>query len=339
MKNFTLRLILTLSTVVLAAPVKSATTEVQSPTHVEEQVMPVTEHKTGGDELLVKASPFRKEILRKTNEIVAEVENNYPAAISKYTSADMEKTVKALVSSLNSGIEYHSAEDAASPQDEVKKVSVPCPAIIIASQKLLYARIDEFNPANFAKFKDDCESTANLANKPIGLIIDIRDCQGYDYESCIRSLSLFCPPEKVPRTEDIEIPKRTLNIPVIMLVGNKTKGAAEIFARMMLENGQCLVLGAGTAGYPFAKKKIVLKSGSYLLIPSVPKFLSHIPVAQLVPTINIAPYPQVAYEKLSTTVGSEDSDKCFQRAIDLLISLDALHKDQKSRANEKPKPK
>lgn len=340
MKNFTLYLILFLSTAVSAEPGKTSATEpAQSPSRAEEQVIPSLEHKTGGDELLLKASPFRKEILRKINEIIAEVENNYPSAIGKYTSADLEKTVKSLVSSLNSGIEYLSAEEAASAQGEVKKDSTPCPAIIIASQKVLYARIDEFNPANFAKFKDDCESTAKLANKPVGLIIDIRDCQGYDYESCIRSLSLFCPPEKVPRTEDIEIPKRTLSIPVIMLVGNKTKGAAEIFAKLMLENGQCLVLGAATAGNPFFKEKIVLKSGNCLLIPSVPKFLSHIPAAQVVPTINIAPYPQVDYEKLSAATGSEDSDKCLQRAIDLLISLDALHKDQKSRANEKPKSK
>ena len=340
MKDFTLCLILFLSTAVSAEPGKSAASEsLRAPARAEEQAALNPEHKAGGDETLGKATQFRKEILLKINEIIAEVENNYPSAISKYTPADMEKTVKSLVLSLNSGIEYLGAEEAASVQDEVKKDSAPCPAIIISSQKILYARIDEFNPANFAKFMDDCESTARLANRPVGLIIDIRDCKGYDYESCIRSLALFCPPEKVPRTEDIEIPKRTLNIPVIMLVGNKTRGTAEIFARLMLENGQCLVLGSGTAGYPFFKKKTVLKSGSCLLIPSVPKFLSHIPAAQVVPTVNIAAYPQIAYEKLSATAGSEDSDKCLQRAIDLLISLDALHRDQKSRTNEKPKSK
>ena len=340
MKNYPLCLILFLSTAVFAEPGKSAATEsVQAPAHAEEQTAPNPDHKISGDELLGKATPFRKEVLRKANEIIAELENNYPSAISKYTSADVEKTVKSLVTSLNSGIEYLSTEEAASAQDEVKKDSAPCPAIIIASQKVLYTRIDEFNPANFAKFKDDCESTARLANRPVGLIIDLRDCQGYDYESCVSSLALFCPPEKVPRTEDIEIPKRTLTVPVIILVGNKTKGAAEIFTRLMLENGQCLISGSGTAGYPFFKKKIVLKSGNCLLIPSVPKFLSHIPAAQVVPTINVAAYPQIAYEKLSATAGSEESDKCLQRAIDLLISLDALHKDQKSRANEKPKSK
>ncbi|MFA6290823.1 MAG: S41 family peptidase [Victivallales bacterium] len=332
MKNFQLFLILLFSSAASAGPV-------QIQAHAEEQAAHGPEHKISGDEVLGKASQFRKEILRKANEIIAEVETNYPSAIAKYTPADMEKTVKSLVSSLNSGIEYLGTEDAALFKDEMKKDAVPCPAIIIASQKVLYTRIDEFNPVNFAKLREDCENTARLANKPAGLIIDLRDCQGYDYESCISSLALFCPPEKVPRTEDIEIPKRALAIPVIMLVGNKTRGAAEIFARLMLENGQCLISGAGTAGSPFFKKKIVLKSGNCLLIPSVPNFLSGIPVAQVIPTISTAAYPQIAYEKLSGSAGSEESDKCLQRAIDLLISLDALHKDQKNHANEKPKSK
>lgn len=340
MKNLSFSLILFFSATVFANPGKSPSTEpVHAPMQADEQASSNPEHKTNGDELLGKASPFRKEILRKINEIISEVETNYPSAISKYTSADMEKAVKALVTSLNSGIEYLSTEEAASTKDDAVKNSAPCPAIIIASQKVLYTRIDEFNPANFAKLMDDCESTARLANKPIGLIIDARDCQGYDYESCIRSLSLFCPPEKIPKTEDVEIPRRSLNIPVIILVGNKTKGAAEIFAKLMLENGQCLISGSATAGYPFYKKKIFLKSGSCLLVPSIPKFLSHIPAAQVVPTINVAAYPQIAYEKLSGTAGSEESDKCLQRAIDLLISLDALHKEQKNRPNEKPKTK
>lgn len=338
MKNLYLFLILFFSAAALTCPENAAAAEPANSTVYEEQPSN-PELKTSGDELLGKASPFRKEILRKMNEIIAEVEINYPSAISKYTSADAEKTVKSMVASLNSGIEYASAEEAASSKEEPTRDAPPCPAIIIASQKVLYARIDEFNPANFAKFMDDCENTARLANKPVGLIIDTRDCQGYDYESCIRSLALFCPPDKIPKTDIFDIPKRTLNIPVIVLVGNKTRGAAEIFAKLMLENGQCLISGSATAGCPFFKKKVLLKSGSCLLVPSVPKYLSHIQAAQVVPTIVVAAYPQIPYEKLSGTAGSEESDKCLQRAIDLLISLDALHKDQKNRPNEKPKTK
>jgi hypothetical protein len=341
MKNFSLLLILFFSAAVFTASGKSVATETsKAPAQAEEQITPNAEHKANGDELLGKASPFRKEILSRINEIIADIETNYPSAIGKYSSADAEKTIKALVLSLNSGIEYFSAKDAASIlQDKEKKDSIPCPAIIISSQKVLYTRIDEFNPASFAKLKDDCENTARLANKPIGLIIDIRDCQGFDYESCIKSLALFCPPEKVLKFGNMEIPKRTINIPVIILVGNKTRGAAEIFARLMLENGQCLILGSATSGYPFFKKKTVLKSGSCLMIPSVPKFLAGIPAAQLEPTINVEAYPQIPYEKLSATAGSEESDQCLQRATDLLISLDAIHKDQKSRAYEKIKSK
>jgi len=72
------------------------------------------------DELLGKASPFRKEILAKINEILSEVERNYPTAISKYTPADEEKIIMSMVASLNSGIEYFNAGIAV--PDECRRV-------------------------------------------------------------------------------------------------------------------------------------------------------------------------------------------------------------------------
>ncbi len=293
------------------------------------------EPKASPDELLVKASPFRKETLAKINEILAEVEKNYPVAVGKYNSADEDKIIRAVVTSLNSGIEYITA--GTNIPEEPKKEITPLTAIIISSQKILYQRIDSFSPETYAKLKDDCENTARLANRPIGLLMDLRDCQGYDYESCLKSVALFCAPEKVPKAEGMEMPKRVLNIPVIVLVGNKTKGTGEIFTRLMSEGGQCLISGGGTAGCPFMKTKVVLKSGNILMIPSVPEYLSNIPAAQISPATSVTPYPQIAYEKLSTTAGSEESDKCLLRAIDLLICLEALHKEQKKRESPKPK--
>ncbi|HBC88595.1 MAG TPA: hypothetical protein DCZ94_16735 [Lentisphaeria bacterium] len=294
-----------------------------------------TEQKNGTDEMLGKATPFRKDVLFKVNEAISEIEKNCPSAINKFSAQDQEKIIKSLISSMNSGMEYLPANTAV-PED-VKKRAKPLPSIIISAQKILYLRLDEFNAETYAKLKDDCTNTSKLANKPVGLIIDLRDCQGFDYESCLKSVALFCAPEKLPKTENLELPIRILNIPVMVLVGNKTKGDGEIFTRLMLENGQCLVSGGGTAGSPFKKVKVVLKSGNILLIPAVPECLSSIPTSQLIPALNVVPYPQVEYEKLSATAGSEDTDKCLLRAIDLLISLEALHREQKKRSNETPK--
>ncbi|HCE44715.1 MAG TPA: hypothetical protein DET40_14330 [Lentisphaeria bacterium] len=337
MKNFLASFLLFLSICVYAD--EQAVTVKDTDTSAPEAEQPMTvEVKSSGDELLGKASPFRKETLSKINEILSEVEKNYPAAIGKYTPADEEKIIKSVTASLNSGIEYLSVGTAV--PEEAQKESKALPAIIISSQKVLYIRIDSFTPGTFTRLAEDCDNTARLANKPVGLIIDLRNCQGYDYESSLKSLALFCPAEKVPKDKNIELPKRLLNIPVMVLVGNKTRGAGEIFTRLMSESGQCLVSGGGTSGSPFMKTKVVLKSGSILLIPSVPEYLSGIPAAQIIPATSVVPYPQIEYEKLASTAGSEDSDRSLLRAIDLLICLEALHKDQKKRAgnsNESPK--
>ncbi|GEM_PF-2491131 len=295
------------------------------------------EQKNGTEDQLANASVFRKDILFKINEAVSEIEKNCPPAIAKLSSVqDQEKTIKAVITSMNSGIEYLPANTVIS--EDVKKNSKPLPSIIIAAQKILYLRLDEFNPETFSKLKDDCENTSKLENRPIGLIIDLRDCQGFDYENCLKAVALFCAPEKLPKPESIELPKRSLNIPVIILVGSKTKGAGEIFTRLMLENGQCLISGSGTAGCPFKKMKVVLKSGNILMIPTIPDCLASIPTSQIVPAITFSPYPQIEYSKLASTAGSEDTDKCLQRATDLLISLEALHKEQKKqRSNESTK--
>lgn len=330
MKNFFPIFILLLTICVSAGQAGEQAVNVGNP-----EISTPAEAKSNGEDPLFKASHFRKETLAKINEILSEVEKNYPTAIGRYTPADEEKIVKSVAASLNSGIEYFNAGTAV-PEETSREVKA-LPAIIVSSQKILYVRIDSFTPETFRKLAEDCDNTARLANKPVGLIIDLRDCQGYDYESCMKSLALFCPPEKVPKMENVELPKRVLNIPVITLVGNKTRGAGEIFTRLMSENGQCLVSGGGTSGSPFMKTKVVLKSGSTLLIPSVPEFLSGIPAAQILPATSVTPYPQIEYEKLSSTAGSEDSDRSLLRAVDLLICLEALHKEQKKRSNESPK--
>ncbi len=338
MKNLLICFILLIGLSVFAEETEKqvqAPVPVESTPSAEPETAKPADTKPAAEELLSKASPFRKETLARINEILSEIEKNYPVAVAKYTQADEEKTIKSLVTSLNSGIEYLAAgtEVPEEPKKDIKALQ----AIIISSQKILYIRIDAFTPETYSRLKEDCENTARLANKPVGLLLDLRDCQGYDYENCLRAVSLFCSPDKVPKVEGLEMPKRVLNIPVIVLVGNKTKGSGEIFTRLMSESGQCLISGGSTSGTPFVKTKVSLKSGSILLVPSVPDYFSNIPASQIVPATSVTPYPQIAYDKLSTTAGSEESDKCLMRAIDLLICLEALHKEQKKRENPKPK--
>lgn len=281
---------------------------------------------------------FRKALIPKLNEIVSQIEKNYPALIERFSDRDETKVIQSVVKAFNSGIEYIKAEDMTpqlkkeNPED---KKTEPFPAIIVASQKILYIRIDNFNESVVARLTADCESSARLANAPVGVVMDLRDCAGFNFQAAIQSLGLFCSKKELSANcRDIEFHDRVLNLPVIILIGKKTKGAAEIFAVIMSNSRQCLRLGEDSAGCPFIKKRVALKSGDFLMLPVVPEPLKHVPAIAVSSEIRASAYPQIPYKEISENAGSENSDNCLQRALDLLISLNALHKERKKPANE-----
>lgn len=281
---------------------------------------------------------FRKNLVPKLNEIVSQIEENYPALIERFSDHDEAKVIQSVVKAFNFGLEYIKAEDM-NPQAEKEnpkgKETEPFPAIIVASQKILYIRIDNFNASIVAKLKADCESSARLANSPVGIVIDLRNCGGFNFQTAMQSLGFFCSKKELSANcRNIEFPDRILNLPAIILIGKKTKGAAEIFATIMSNSKQCLRLGEDSAGCPFIKKRVALKSGDFLMVPVVPESLKYVPAVAVCPEIRASAYPQIPYKEISENAGSENSDKCLQRALDLLISLNALHKERKKLVNE-----
>ena len=83
-------------------------------------------------------------------------------------------------------------------------------------------------------------------------------------------------------------------------------------------------LGEKTAGMPFKKRKITLSNGDFLMIPQIPDMLGDIVPESVNPSIIFSPYPQLSYKKISGEAGSEKDDKCIQRAVELIICLNAL---------------
>jgi peptidase S41-like protein len=270
---------------------------------------------------------FRKDTILRINEILQKVQKHYPSLAEELSDQDKENIIKSLVETLNCSMEYSTAleqQGKTAKQQVTKKKNTTYPAIIIASHKVLYIRIDSFTADTVKQLQTDCISSFRLANPPAGVILDLRSAQDYNCILALKALGLFNSPEKIPLPEGTKPLTKVLNTPVMLLIGEKTKGAPEIFAMLMAQSESGMLLGEKTAGTPFKKQQIPLNNGDSLMIPIVPKHLDSFKPESTLPTINFSAYPQLEFEKLRKEAGSEITDQCLQRAIDLIICLKAL---------------
>lgn len=258
-------------------------------------------------------------------EVLDRIADNDPSFFKNESSVNQGKIIEGFVKSLNSGIDY--VKPGVKPETlegENETNADPFPGVTLSVNRFFYLRIDSFSSANFAKAKEDCEAVSRLQNQPKGVIVDLRNCDSYDYEDAMRTLALFMPPESVPFLEDSKKTERILKYPVFVLAGQKTKGAAEVFAYIISKSKDSLVIGENTAGMPFRKKDVELKSGAMLRIPVVPEEFKDIPALSVNPLVAKQAYPQCAYDKLTSQSVIDSEDKILQSAIDLLICLDSI---------------
>lgn len=267
---------------------------------------------------------FRRDLILQINEVVKKVQKDYPVLSKKLDNKKQKEIIKSLVSTLNCGMSYVSAGDQKQRAPK-RPTSEPQPAIMLAFNKILYIRIDSFSKNNLTQLKKDCDNCAKFAEETIGVIIDLRTSQGNNCSLPIHATALFATTENM---EDFGIKsplKQKLIQPVIILTGAETQGASEIFTQLLVEMKRAINLGEKTAGIPFTKKIFTLSNGDYLLIPQVPQKLENILPMPIKPSIKFSPYPQVSYDKLKKSPDAEQEDKCIQRAVELILCLDAMN--------------
>lgn len=265
---------------------------------------------------------FRKNLILLTNEIIEKIQKNYPSLSKELTVEDKNRLIKAIVETLGNGIEYTEHPTKVAKIEEVKK---SFPAIIIKSQKILYIRLDSFSLKSVKQLGKEMKSCLSNGNKPYGIVLDLRNAQGYNTLNAIKTLGLFISVDKIKVPNSIKVLDKPLNIPLLILVGKNTRGAAEIFASIMKMNSKAMLLGEETTKLPFKKKKFTLSNGNFLNIPQVPQYLEKMEIIPPVPSIKIPAYPQIAFKKLREDSDSI-SDKALMRAVDLIICLHALKK-------------
>jgi len=272
------------------------------------------------------ARTFRRDLILQINEIVKKIQNNYPILSKKLSPVNQKEILKSLVQSLNHGMKYVDAKELDKKNTPTQNNKVPFPALMISSNQILYIRIDSFSKKTLEQLKIDCKKSAKFAEKNIGIIIDLRNSQGNDDKSALNSAALFVSKANMDKFNFESSLRQILKQPAILLIGEKTRGASEIFAKILIKTKRAISLGEKSAGVPFKKKRLRLINGDYLLIPQIPEHLKQISTAALKPSIISTPYPKNTYKKLKNTPGSEKSDKCIQRAVELIKCLHALKK-------------
>ncbi len=187
------------------------------------------------------------------------LETDYSAAAAKLASPD-SSTVKFVVK-----------RDGGNYQFTIKKdyYTVSSVEYRMVSGEVGCIRITEFidnTPAQFAS------ALSSLKDQSIsGLILDVRDNKGGDFESACKILDFLLPAGNIMLTVDAEGKTTVLyksdtnsenKIALAVLVNENTQGAAELFASAIADYRRGDVIGVTTSGLLTVQKVFPLSSGA-----------------------------------------------------------------------------
>jgi hypothetical protein len=144
------------------------------------------------------------------------------------------------------------------------------------------------------------------SNKVVGVVLDLRFADGDDYAAVPETAKLFTTP-KVPSS---------IGGPLVVLVNDETRDAAEALAAGLQKSGTALIIGSTTVGEVKMFQEFPLKNGERLRIAIAPVTAGNTPsVAHVQPdiTVTISPdeervYFADAYAELSKPSASINSN-------------------------------
>ena len=240
-----------------------------------------------------------------TAKILSTVEREMPGALEGVSAKDRAKAINAMLEASGCGAAI-SDNTAVQPSPAIPGPSC-LPGITMHSNKILYLRMNRLDKEAVSSLHEECIAAFRLMRRPAGIALDLRNCRGGS------------------EAEALGIAKnlKQFETPVAVLIGSRTSGGAELLAAILEHERQGLSFGASTAGKPFPVKKV--ECGEYALaLPQLSKELPYVKQMPLKPSIEVGENQQEDYAKLSNELRSEESDHCLSRAVDLLVSLDAV---------------
>lgn len=140
-----------------------------------------------------------------------------------------------------------------------------------------YIKITGFNDNTPSQFKEACDSAA--ANSAQALIIDVRNTQSENIKAAAEIIDIIVPlasegTQAIAAAEDkngnslqvFSADSASIDLPVSVLVNEKTSGAGELIACDMRDFGKGAVVGQTTAGNGAYQKIFELTDGSAVLL-------------------------------------------------------------------------
>lgn len=188
------------------------------------------------------------------------------------------------------------------------------PARLVAKNTVFYARVDRIDEEALQKLLEEMRTTARIANRPVGAILDLRSASQGDFPSVARFVTLFTH-NKTGKKHFFQ------KIPLVILCGSKTNGPAELLTILLERSDLGISMGEAGPGNIFPRKAATL-NGKQWLVPEIPDFAKDVPMTAHKPVIECKAYPQIPFEQIGKT--SIENDSAVRRAIDLLRSLSAI---------------
>ena len=251
---------------------------------------------------------------QNVTELLAMIRRESPEIYRRLQEIPREKLHETLFQALKTGI---------TPVVKMPEIKLPAsappvtpyPAKLILSNTVFYARIDGLTAGTLKQLREDMAASSRLAVPPIGAILDLRSAGGGDYALIDAFLSLFQPPPKVSKDAF-----GFHSVPLAVLCGRKTGGAAELLTALLEHSRLGITLGETCSGTAFPKK-IAVFNGKMWLVPQIgnPAWRNILPYA-CTPVISIPATEQIPPEKLGK-VRLAETDPSIRRAADLVTSL------------------
>lgn len=252
-----------------------------------------------------------------------------------------------LLSMTNESIECTWLADTQTTTQIVRRAEYALPGItagIALEDHLFYYRVHRFGPSAGNELVEALK--ANEAGASNGLILDLRHSGGRHLESVARALDAFAREGDLLfkymsyRDEELMLfegrtPPVIENLPVMLLVNDRTRDGAEVFAYAMKAlYGQLLIVGHETAGYPMTRTQHRLSSGDILYLRTRKLITSAGRIADglsgLTPDLRMKTRSTPLFSPTLVTEGvalkdALSGDACVRRSVDILLGIRALH--------------
>jgi len=218
--------------------------------------------------------------LKQTTEIIGLLKSHYVDASQLDQKRLTDATVNGLLKALGTGAQLLSAEEAKAKPVAAIQSRVPAGQRLARAEvidpKIGYLRLADVEQAAVAEL--DAELAKFAAARLTGYVLDLRFADGTNFAAAAAlagrflrdSQELFTikssdkPP--VPFRSDAQANSKLANAPLMILVNNSTRGAAEVLAGALRGQDRGIVIGAATAGDALAWQDLPLSDGRVLRV-------------------------------------------------------------------------